>query len=106
MDTHTDSELDTFRLLQTGIQVFYRSEDTQTRSYGSLRVIFMGVGIAKVDEESIPQELSNVTVIAANHLRTGGVIRPDHVPVRFGIELGREAGRIDQIAEHHGQLAT
>jgi hypothetical protein len=29
-----------------------------------------------------------------------------HVPVLFGVELGRESGGIDQITEHDGQLPS
>src|SRR4051812_7454849 len=79
MYPYTQSELDAFVLLQTGRQVFHHSEDTQARSYRSLGIIFMGLGIAEVHQESIPQELSKVTVIASNHLSTGGLIRTDHV---------------------------
>jgi hypothetical protein len=50
MHPYTDGEWDTFFLLQTGMQVFHRSENTQTRSYCSLSVISMGVGIAKIDQ--------------------------------------------------------
>jgi hypothetical protein len=46
-----------------------------------LGVIFMGLGIAKVHQEAIPEELGDVPVIAANHLRTSGLIRTDHVPI-------------------------
>ena len=48
MDTHTDSELDTLFSLQTGMEVSHRIQDTQTRTYCSVRIIFMGVGIPKV----------------------------------------------------------
>jgi hypothetical protein len=50
MDADTDSELDTFRLLQTSIEVSHGIEDTQTRAYCSMRIIFMGLGIAKIDQ--------------------------------------------------------
>ena len=42
--------------------------------------------------------------IASNHLRTGGLIRTDHVPVVFGIESAGECGGIDEVTEHHGEL--
>ena len=48
------SKLNTFVSLQLFIQVFYRREDTQASPYCSLGVIFMGVGIPKVDQETIP----------------------------------------------------
>jgi len=106
MYPYTKSELDAFVLLQTGIQVCHRSEDTQACSYRSLGIVFMGLGIAEVHQESIPQELSNVTVIASNHLNAGDLISTDHVPVVFGIELAGECGRIDEITKHHRELPS
>ena len=64
MDAHTDSELDTFGLLQTGIEVSHRSEDTQTSTYCTLGVVFMGLGIAKVHQETIPEELGDMSIKA------------------------------------------
>jgi hypothetical protein len=47
----------------------------------------MGKGIPKVDQESIPQQLSNMPIKACDDLRTGPLIRPHHFPEVFGIEL-------------------
>ena len=95
MNAHMDGKVDIFHLLQTLIQVSQGSEDTQPSPASSLGIILMRLRIAEVHKESIPQELSNVTVIASNHLSTGGLIRTDHVPVVFGIELAGEFGGID-----------
>jgi len=106
MYTDTDGELDTFGFLQTYIQVFHRSENTQPRAYCSVSVIFMGLGIAKVHEESIPKELGDMSLIALDNFGTNSLIRTDHVPVLFGIELGGEFSGLDQITEHHGKLSA
>src|SRR2546427_90867 len=58
-----------------------RSKHTKTRAYSPMRIVFMGLGIAKVDEQSIPQELGDMPIVASNHLRTSGLIRTDHVPI-------------------------
>jgi hypothetical protein len=47
----------------------------------------MGVGIAKVDQESIPQKLRNVSIKAGDDLRADFLILTYHVPVVFGVEL-------------------
>jgi hypothetical protein len=54
MNTYADSKLDTLLLLQTSTKVFYGIEDTQTSTYCTKRIVFMGLRIAKVHEESIP----------------------------------------------------
>jgi hypothetical protein len=71
-----------------------------------LGVIFMGLGITKVDQETIAQILRHMTVIALNNLSTGCLIGTDDFPILFGIELGGEFGRIDQVTEHHSELAA
>jgi hypothetical protein len=86
------------------MQGCHRSEDTKTSAYSPLGIILMGLGIAEIDQESISQELGDVPIVVSNHLRTGGVIRPHHVPVLFGIKLTGELRRIYKIAEQHGEL--
>jgi len=86
--------------------VVQRSEDTKASAYSPMRIIFMGLRIAKIHEEPIPKELGDVPVIAVNHLRTGGLIGTDHVPILFGVELAGEGGRAHQVTEQHGELAA
>src|SRR5262245_21276090 len=106
MDAQTESKLDAFVLLQTSIEVPHGSKNSQPSPYCSLGVILMGLGIAKIDEETITKELGDVPIIASNHLRTGGLVGTDHGPVLFGVELGGEFGRIHEVAEHHRELAA
>src|SRR5215813_14712888 len=106
MNSYTESKLDTFILLWTGIEVSHSSKNSQTSTYCSLGIIFMGVRIAKVHEEPVTKQLGDVPVIAANHLRTGGLVGTDHFPVVFGIELAGKFGRVHQIAKHHGELPS
>jgi hypothetical protein len=70
-----------------------------------VRIIFMGLGIPKIHQESIAQELSDVPVIALDNFSTHPLIRPYHVPPVFRVELRGELRRVHQVAEHHGELA-
>jgi hypothetical protein len=106
MYTYTKSQFETFVLLQTGIEVSQGSKDAKTSPYCSASVILMCLGIAKVDKQSISQELGDVTVIALHNLSTGCLISTDDVPVLFGIELRGEFRGVHQVAEHHGELAA
>src|SRR5215467_7918752 len=106
MYPYTDGELDTLDLLQTLIQVSYGMEDTQARAYCSVGIIFVCHGIAEIHQQSIAQQLGNIPVIALDHVRTCLLIRLNHLSQVLRIELGGEFGRIDQITEHHGELAT
>src|SRR5438105_15164018 len=106
MNAHMDSELETFRLLQPLIQVSQCIEDTQTRSYSSVCVIFMCLGIAKVDEEPVTKQLGDMSIKACDDLGADPLIRTDDFAILFGVELGREFGGFHQITEHDGELAA
>jgi hypothetical protein len=67
-------------------------------------IIFMRLRIAKIDQETITEELGDMTVIAVDDVRADLLIRTDHVPILFRVELGGQLRRIDQVAEQHGQL--
>src|SRR5262245_53102240 len=92
---------DALSVWELRMQVIHCSEDTKTRAYSPLCIIFMRHRITKVHEQPIPEQLGDVPIVAANHFRTGGMISTDDLPVLFGIELGGELGRIDQVAEHN-----
>ncbi len=47
-----------------------------------------------------------MSIEALDDFGTHLLIRTDHVPVLFGVELGGECGGIDQVAEHHRELAA
>src|SRR5215471_11827039 len=106
MDAQTESKLDPFILLQTAIEVSQRSKNSQTSPYCSLGVIFMCLGIAKIHQEPITQELGNVSIIALDNLCTGGLVGTNDFPVLFGVKLRRKLGGIDQVAEHDRELAS
>src|SRR5262250_145882 len=99
MDADTDSELDTFRLLQTGIEVYHHSEDAKTSAYCSLGVIFMGLGIAIVHQEPVTKKLSNMSIKTGDDLGADLLIRTHDLPILFGVELAGEFGGIDKVAE-------
>src|SRR5215475_13529752 len=88
------------------MQLSHGSKNAQPRPYCSLGVIFMGLGIAEVHQESIPQELGNVSVKTLDDVRTNSVIGTDHLPILFGVELRGQVGGIDQVAEHDGELTA
>src|SRR6266446_7634150 len=106
MYTDTDGELDTFGLLQPLIQVSHNSKNAQTSTYCSLGIVLVSLGIPKVHQETIPEQLGGMSIVALNNFGTHPLIRPYHVPVVFGIELGGEFGGVHQVTEHHRKLAA
>ena len=55
--------------------------------------------------DAVAHELGDEAVEAPNGLAHGLLIGADHIAHVLGIDLRREARRIRQVAEHHGQVA-
>src|SRR5262252_6571723 len=106
MYTETYCQSDAFVLFEMGIQGSYRLYDAQTSPYCSVGVIFMGVGIAEVHQQSIAQELCNVSVKTLDDFRTSGLIGTYHVSVHFWVELRREFRGVHEVTKHDGELPT
>jgi hypothetical protein len=66
----------------------------------------MGLGIAEVDQHPITQILGDMSVQLLDHLRTGGLVGPHYIQELFRVKVGREGGRIHQIAKQHRELAA
>jgi hypothetical protein len=45
----------------------------------------MCVGVAKIDEQTIPKQLSDMPIVALDDFRTSSLIGTDDFPVLFGI---------------------
>jgi hypothetical protein len=69
-------------------------------------IILMRLGIPKIHEKPISEQLGDMPIKACDDLRTGSLIRTDHVPVLFGIELGGKFGGIDEVTKHDGELPS
>jgi hypothetical protein len=81
MDTDTDGELETFGLLQILLEVLHGMEDTQARAYCSLGVIFMGVGVTKIDEQTVTEQLGDMPIVALDDFGTNPLILVYHIPI-------------------------
>jgi len=106
MDAYPDTELDTLLSLQTGIEVSHGSEETQTRSYCSLGIVFVSLGIPKVHQETVSQELGDMSIKACNDFGTHLLICTHHITPVFRVELAGQLGRVHEVAEHDGELTA
>jgi hypothetical protein len=70
----------------------------------ALCIIFMRLGIAKVDQQAIAEILGDMPVEALDDLGTGPLIGANHVSEIFRIEATGQCRRIDQVTEQHGEL--
>src|SRR5262249_46935047 len=94
------------RLARTGILAVNLSERPLDRK-GSPRcafcVVFLRYRIAEQRHQPVTQLFGDVTA-DLRHRRRGSIqIRADQIAPLLGIELGRNIGRTNQIAEHHSQ---
>src|SRR5215470_4940372 len=80
--------------------------DTQSCPHGTLGIVFMGQGIAKVDQQSIPEILRDVAIKVLDHNRAGRMIGLYHLAKRFWIKVRRERSGRHQIAKEYGQVTA
>src|SRR5262245_60694830 len=71
---YTNGELDTFGLLQMSTQVFHDIEDTQTTTHCPMSIVFVRLGIPKIHEKPISEQLGDMPIKACDDLRTDSLI--------------------------------
>ena len=91
---------------QASVQRCHGVHHGQPGAHRPLGGIFVRLGIAKVDQQAIAQVLRHVAVEGLDRRHRGLLVGAHHGPVVFRIKLLREARRVDQIAEHHRELAA
>ena len=106
MDTQAHGQVHPLVLDQPRVQHRHGLYNAQSGAHGALRIVFVGLRIAKVDEQAVAQILRDRPGKALDDGGAGGVVGTQHLAQVFGIELPGEAGRVGQIAEHHGELAA
>ena len=82
------------------------SSDLQPCPHRSRGVILMRLGITEIDEESVAQILGDIAVKAFDDGSTSLLVGTYDFAILFRVELFRQSSGIDQITEHHRQLAT
>src|SRR5215475_7965490 len=106
MNPYTNGELNAFPLLQTSIEVSHRSKNSQTSSYCSLGIIFVCLGIAEIDKQTVTEQLSDMPIVALNNCRTHLLIRTNHFSVLFGIKLAGKFRGINQVTKQQAELPS
>ena len=106
MDADTHGELHAIVALKLSVDGGHTVDIAQTRVHGSHGIVFVGAGVAKVDEKAIAEILRNMPLIALNDLGCCLLICPYHLAQVFGVEFPREFRGADQIAEHDRELAA
>jgi hypothetical protein len=69
-------------------------------------VIFMGLGIPKVYEQPIPEQLGDMPIVALDNFSTHPLICTHHVTPVFRVELSRQGSRVHEVTEHDSEVAS
>jgi len=86
------------------IEAADRVDDTQPGANRPLRIVFMRLWVAEIDQHAVAHVFGNKPVERGDSFADRAVIGGDYLAQVFGVEPCREFGRADQIAEHHRQL--
>src|SRR5215471_1122634 len=105
MDTDAYRKTNSLLSLQLGIERPRRLDHAKSRPHGAVGIVFMGLGIAKVDQQAIPEILRDMALKALDHLGAGGLISADDLAQIFRVELPRQACGVHEVTEEHGELA-
>ena len=88
------------------IEFLHGCDHAQTGPYSPLRIVFMRLRIAKVDEQAITEILCNVPLQALDHHGACGLVGTNNLTQVFGVELACQDRGVHQIAEQHSQLTA
>ena len=67
-------------------------------------IVFMGRGVAKIDQQPIAEVLGNMALVALDDLGRGLLVGAHHGAQVFRVELARELRGAHQVAEQHREL--
>src|SRR5262249_55083291 len=78
--------------------------NAQAAVHGAPGLVFMGRGVAKIDQQAITEILRDMAFILLDDLRRGFLVGTHHGAVVFRIELARELRGTHQVTEQHREL--
>ena len=105
VDADPDRQLDA-RLRHRIVQRGDRLDHAEPGADRPLGVVLVRPRIAEIRQDAVADVVADMAAIAADHLDAGFLEALHDVAQILRIEPGRELGRADQVAEHHGQVAA
>ena len=106
VDAEPYGEVHTVLYRQAGIQGGDGLDNAQASMHRTPGIIFMGHGVAKIDEQPIAEVLGDMTFVVLDDLGSGLLVSAHHRAQVFRVELTRELCGAHQVTEQHGQLAA
>ena len=87
MDAQAHGQVHPSLLRQAGIELAHGLDDAQPGPHRPLGVVFVRLGIAKVDQQAIAEILGDVAVKAVDHLGAGVLVGAHHLAQVFRVQL-------------------
>jgi hypothetical protein len=106
VDAEPHGQLDAILCRQTGIQGGDGLDDAQAGVHRAPGLVFMGRGVAEIDQQPIAEVLGDVAFILPDDFRRGLLVGAHHGAPVFGVELTGELSGAHQVTEQHGELAA
>src|SRR4029450_6391951 len=97
-------ELHTVLCRQAGIQGGNGLDNAQAGVHGTPGIVFMGRGVAKIDQQAIAKVLGDMARIVLVDLGRGFLVGADHRTQVLKVELTGKLRGAHQVAEQHGEL--
>ena len=89
-----------------GLQATYSSDQLQARTYGSLGVVLVSLGIPEIQQHAIAHVLRNEAAEALHGLGDALLVGGNDLAEVFWVYPSGERCRADQIGEHDRDLAA
>ena len=80
--------------------------DRQSRGHRQPRVVLVRLGIAEVGEHPVAEVAGEEARVRGDRARARALVGDHDVAHVLGVELAGEPGRVDQVAEHDGQVPS
>ncbi len=106
VDAEPHGELHTVLCRQTGIQGGDGLDNAQAGVHGAPGIVFMGRGVAKIDQQPIAEVLGDMALVLLDDLGRGLLVGAHHRAQVFGVELAGELRGAHQVTEQHRELAA
>ena len=81
-------------------------DNAQARVHRAPGIVFMGRGVAKIDQQAIAEILGDMARVLLDDRGRGLLVGAHHRTQVFRVELARELGGAHQVAEEHGELPS
>ena len=104
VDAEPHGELDTVLCRQTGIQGGDGLDNAQAGMHGTPGIVFMGRGVAKIDQQPIAEVLGDMALVVLDDLGRGLLVGAHHGAQVFRVELAGELRGAHQVTEQHREL--